>query len=105
MKGSGLVREDGKTRVTDFARELMVEAVDGAVEMIVSMMEGRKSLGMDVEVCKVKDVLAAVDERLGDFSDGMSVGLEGGSTGLGNGGLILPPTGIDPIGPERIAIR
>ena len=42
VKKSGLVREDGEVRPADFAGDLMAEAIDGAVEFIVSLMEDRK---------------------------------------------------------------
>lgn len=66
MAESGLVRENDRVRPADFAAHLMAEAVDGAVEMIVSLMEDRKLQGLKIDPGEVAHVIGAVDDRLAD---------------------------------------
>lgn len=80
MKASGLVRENGGTRPADFAEDLMAEAVDGAVELIVGLMEERSRQGKRICVSSVKTVLDAVDERVRDWQNRIEL-LDGGREG------------------------
>lgn len=68
---SGLVRENGSVRPADFAGHLMAEAVDGAVELIVSLIEDRKQLGLEIDPGTAADVVRAVDDRLADADSRM----------------------------------
>ena len=73
VKKSGLVREDGEVRPADFAGDLMAEAIDGAVEFIVSLMEDRKLRRMKTDPDRIAEVAGAVDDRLCDVDRRLSL--------------------------------
>lgn len=88
-KKSGLVQSDGNARPADFAEHLMAEAIDGAVELIVSLTEEHHPRRMSPDPGRVADVMGAIDDRLCDVGRKVSVAAAEPLAGDGEGHVLI----------------
>ena len=78
MKNLGLVREDGSWRPGPAPAELMAEAVDEAVEFIVSIVEAEAQRGGAQNEALGLELVRVIDDRIDDAEQRMAGRVSGG---------------------------